>query len=399
MWAEALNFLLLISALLLALPSGVLLAQVAMASRRGAGRLGAAPLGGPRPAVAVLVPAHDEAGGIVATLALITQQLRPGDRLLVVADNCKDETALLARAAGAEVTERNDPERRGKGYALDHGLRELACRPPEFVIVIDADCDIGDGCLDQLARRCAAAERPVQALYLMFAPAGASAKLRYAEFAWRVKNLVRPLGGARMGWPCQLMGTGMALRWSDCQGLALAHAGLAEDMQMGIDLAQSGRPPVFEHGVQVTSRFPASDAAAQGQRQRWEQGHLASLLHGVPVLIGASWRRRDARMLGMALDLCVPPLALLLLLTCVLAAICAAWWLTGGRAAAAVVAGATLLLQALAIALAWWGFGRPLLRAGEILSAPLYALRKLPLYLRMLVRRQRAWIRTERDEP
>jgi cellulose synthase/poly-beta-1,6-N-acetylglucosamine synthase-like glycosyltransferase len=396
MWADALGALLMIAALLLALPSAVLLTQVVMASRAGSQR--GELLDGARPSVAVLVPAHDEAGGIVATLVSIRRQLRPSDRLLVVADNCSDETAALARAAGAVVTERNDPGRRGKGYALDHGLRELAARPPVVVVVVDADCDVGEGCIDQLARRCAATRRPVQAMDLMLAPPGAGAKLRYAEFAWRVKNLVRPLGSARLGWPCQLMGTGMALRWPDAQRLGLAHAGLAEDMQMGIELALGGRPPLFEPAVRVTSRFPSSDTAAQGQRLRWEQGHLASLLHGVPPLVAGAWRQRDPRLLGMALDLGVPPLALLLLLSAALAAVCIAWSLAGGGVAAAAVAVAALLLQAAAISTAWWNFGRPLLGAGEIAGAPWYALRKLPLYFRMLVHRQRGWVRTERDE-
>lgn len=396
MWADVIAGVLLVAALLLALPSAVLLAQVVTASRAGSQR--GVLLDGERPRVAVLVPAHDEAGGIGTTLASIRRQLLPGDRLLVVADNCSDDTAALARAAGAEVTERNDPARRGKGYALDHGLRELASRPPQVVVVVDADCDVGDGCIDQLARCCAAKGRPVQALDLMLAPPGAGAKLRYAEFAWRVKNLVRPLGGARMGWPCQLMGTGMALRWPDALGLGLAHAGLAEDMQMGIELALGGRPPLFEPAVRVISRFPASDTAAHGQRRRWEQGHLASLLHGVPSLLAGAWRRRDPRLLGMALDLVVPPLALLLLLSAALAVLCVAWSLSGGGVAAASVAVAALLLQAAALSTAWWNFGRPLLRAGEIAGAPWYALRKLPLYLSMLMRRQRGWVRTERDE-
>ncbi len=53
--------------------------------------------------VAVLVPAHDEAAGIGATLRAIQAQLAPGDRVLVVADNCSDDTAALARSADAEV--------------------------------------------------------------------------------------------------------------------------------------------------------------------------------------------------------------------------------------------------------------------------------------------------------
>src|SRR5216683_6980628 len=72
--------------------------------------------------VAVLIPAHDEANGIVTTLDDIKVQLRPTDRVLVVADNCSDDTAAIAFSSGAEVTVRSDPARIGKGYALDWGL-------------------------------------------------------------------------------------------------------------------------------------------------------------------------------------------------------------------------------------------------------------------------------------
>src|ERR1700733_12435386 len=75
--------------------------------------------------VAVIVPAHDESAGILPTIEDIKRQLSPGDRLLVVAHNCFDDTAAVAAAAGAEVIERRDPGKIGKGYALDWGLRHL----------------------------------------------------------------------------------------------------------------------------------------------------------------------------------------------------------------------------------------------------------------------------------
>ena len=62
-----------------------------------------------RGTVAVLIPAHDEAKGILATLNDIKPQLRPTDRLLVVANNCTDDTAAVAASAGAEVTVRLEP--------------------------------------------------------------------------------------------------------------------------------------------------------------------------------------------------------------------------------------------------------------------------------------------------
>ncbi len=112
---SVLAWLLGMLAAIVLLPVLLLLVQVLMACLPAR----AQPMGNTaRPQVAVLVPAHDEASIIGATLASIAPQLRPGDRLLVVADNCTDDTAQLAREAGAEVVERHDARLRGKGYAL-----------------------------------------------------------------------------------------------------------------------------------------------------------------------------------------------------------------------------------------------------------------------------------------
>lgn len=196
-----------VATLILLLPVSVLFAQVLLAvTRRGT----EATEQGNRPRLTVVMPAHDEATLISITVLSVMPQLLKSDRFLVVADNCTDQTAALAAAAGAEVIVRTDSVHRGKGYALDYAVRHLESDPPAVVIVIDADCQIATGTLDQLARCCARTERPVQSLNLMHAGPDAAPKMRIAEFAWLVKNFVRPIGMHRLGLPCQLMGTGMA---------------------------------------------------------------------------------------------------------------------------------------------------------------------------------------------
>ena len=98
------------------------------------------------------------------TLAAINAQLRKGDRILVVADNCDDATAAIARHGGAEVVARNDAMRRGKGYALDFGMRVLDQAPPDIVIMIDADCYVHDGAIDALVGQVIATGQPAPGL-------------------------------------------------------------------------------------------------------------------------------------------------------------------------------------------------------------------------------------------
>ena len=68
----------------------------------------------------ILVPAHNEAVGIEETVKALAAAA-PSFRIVVVADNCTDETAALARTAGAETIIREDAQRRGKGFALSFG--------------------------------------------------------------------------------------------------------------------------------------------------------------------------------------------------------------------------------------------------------------------------------------
>jgi cellulose synthase/poly-beta-1,6-N-acetylglucosamine synthase-like glycosyltransferase len=53
-----------------------------------------------RQRIAVLIPAHNEAAEIAATIQSILPQMTEGDRLIAIADNCSDRTAEVAREAG-----------------------------------------------------------------------------------------------------------------------------------------------------------------------------------------------------------------------------------------------------------------------------------------------------------
>lgn len=347
--------------------------------------------------VAVLVPAHNEALGIAAALQTMLAQLGPQDRLLVVADNCNDDTAAIARQTGAEVVERSHATERGKGYALAFGMAHLHLQPPEMVVIVDADCQLTPGALPALVQCAARHQRPAQALYLMRAPAGAGLGARLAEFAWRVRNWVRPAGWQRWGMPCQLMGTGMAFPWCLLSTASLANASIVEDMKLGIDLAAQGHAPVFCAEACVTSLFPESRAATQGQRMRWEHGHVEMILREAPAMVWQAITRRSLPMLGLALDLAVPPLALLagLLVLGWLGAWLVWWWL--GAMGPLLVYTATGLALALAVVRAWALCGQDVVRLRELLSVPWYIAAKLPIYLRFVVRRQKEWVRTGRD--
>lgn len=350
-----------------------------------------------RPTIAVLVPAHNESGTIENTLINISQQLTDNDRLLVVADNCSDDTAKIARAHGAEVIERINQNQRGKGYALDYGIRHLEKEPPQVVVIMDADCQLDEGTLALLANSAIARNRPVQALYLMHYN-NPTIKQRIAEFAWLVKNYVRPRGLYNIGMPCQLMGTGMAFPWQVIASTNLASGNIVEDMKMGLDMATAGYPPLFCPDARVTSTFPDITSAEQSQRKRWEHGHLSTIVSEVPKGIIRSLRTLDIKLLTLILDLAVPPLALL---TFVLLGI------FFSSLVYSVVEGVFFLMYfniilvasfLIAILVAWYGWGRRVISLSDLSRVPFYMVKKIPIYLSFLVKKEKSWVRTNRDK-
>ena len=396
----ALSAVVLLGLVLLAVPVGVLWRQVRAARRAPVLRPQPAGVVAERAPVAVLIPAHNEAEVIEATLASVLPQLREQDVLWVVADNCTDDTAARARACGAHVSERTHSTLRGKSYALAHGVAALRAQTPrDWVVFIDADCQVHPGSLDELAWACQQHGRPVQALYLMEQPVPheqQSARQRLAVLAWRLRNWVRPLGGRQLGWPCQLMGTGMGFPAWLLREELLTHGHITEDMKLGIDLASDGHAPLFLPSARVSSSFPISGAATRTQRTRWEHGHLDMLTHHMPGLLKAGWRSRNRALIHLALDLCVPPLALLAML------LSAGWLLAlglvvlGGSLLPLLLASLGLLGLAWSVEMARRGWAAEVISGRELLCVPLFVLAKLPIYLGFLLKRQTRWIRTDR---
>lgn len=381
-------------ALILLIPVAVLLLQVLTALLPQTNVCGSY---GRRPSIAILIPAHNEVSVITSTLDSILPQLIEGDRVLVVADNCSDETAAIARGMGADVVERSDVEHRGKGYALDFGVHHLQDNPPEVVIIIDADCQVDPEAIDRLARMCEVTTRPVQALYLMHSPEGVGLKSSIAEFAWVVKNQVRPLGYHRLGLPCQLMGSGMAFPWSSINDVALASGHIVEDMKFGIDLALAGYPAVFCHDATVSSYFPSDKTAEGTQRTRWEHGHLSMILNEFPRLLACALRDRNIKLLGLAMDLAVPPLSLLALIVTTVFSLSLIFFFLNDMVWPLNVSMIALGLFSVAIAIAWVGWGRKIISLVSMLTIPFYILFKVPVYLRFLIKRQKSWVKTGRD--
>lgn len=347
------------------------------------------------PSLAVLVPAHNEAAGISPTLKAIIADMPIGTLLIVIADNCSDTTADVARAAGAQVIERTDLERRGKGYALAFGCDHLRPNPPQCVLIIDADCVPDRGAIPLLARTAHASGRPVQARNGLTAPPDAAPMVQISNFAFLMKNFVRQRGGVHLGGPALVTGTGMVFPWSIIATAPLASGNIVEDLALGIYCARIGAMPLYCDQARVWSAA-ADQAETLTQRRRWEHGFLSTARsYGVPLIAEGLGRGRWS-LIYLGLHLLVPPLTLLLLIGVMTLGVLGVLCLAGAGCGALFALSVLMALGGALTLLSWARFGRSALAAKTLIQLPLYVLWKIPVYLGFLKKRETDWVRTKR---
>ncbi|HRD67997.1 MAG TPA: glycosyltransferase family 2 protein [Candidatus Competibacter sp.] len=341
--------------------------------------------------LAIVVPAHNEAAGIAACI----QSLRACDAgngtfaVVVVADNCEDDTAARAEAAGARVLVRHDPGRRGKGYALDFAFRQLLHEPFDAFMVVDADTRVESNLLAEAQRWFQAGADAVQSRYGVDNP-GVSLRTRLMSVALQAFNVLRPRGREFWGVSVGLLGNGFGLSRATLEAVPYDAASVAEDLEYHIRLVQSGRRVRFMDATAVWSEMPSGERASRGQRARWEGGRFRMIREQTPVLLRGilAGRWREAEPL---LELWLLPLAfhvLLLLLALLPPFAPSRLYALGGLALVG-----WHVLAAIRVGGGGWR------DVQAVVAAPFYILWKLTLFKTLLhgARKDAAWVRTDRE--
>ncbi len=257
--------------------------------------------------IVILVPAHNEREGLPRTLDSLRQETAgdPDVRVVVIADNCTDDTAEVARSAGVEVLVRQNEAQFGKGYALRFGF--AAITDADWLIVIDADTDVEPGFLRAMRQAMSDEVDALQCRYGVRDPLRSQAAC-LADIALGAWNVLRPRGRAALGLSVGLLGNGFALSRATLRRVPYRAASIVEDVQYHHELVRAGLRVQWVDQAQVRGEI-ASDPEASGQQQaRWEGGRLRLLIdHGPELLqqaIAGHWERLD--LLG---DLLLLPLA------------------------------------------------------------------------------------------
>ncbi len=305
--------------LLLALPGAVLagfgLYLVALSIASKGTRAPSPSISGARSKrLTVIVPAHDEESLIGRCVQSLLGQTYPTAlyRVVVVADNCTDATAVRATASGADVMVRTDAAARGKGYALRWAMDRLLAEPnpPDGIVVVDADSVADENLLSVLATALKSGHEVVQADYTLLEDESVELS-EMARAGFLLFHRVRFSGRARLGMAANLVGNGMlfsrrvleAHPWDAFTGV--------EDLEYSIRLRLAGIRPYFAREARVAGPGPASRSGAVRQRLRWEGGRFHVVRNQLGRLVGTAIVRRDLDLLDAAVDLATPPLALL----------------------------------------------------------------------------------------
>jgi 1,2-diacylglycerol 3-beta-glucosyltransferase len=346
-----------------------------------------------------IVPAHNESAGIAATVQSLLAVDYPTALfdVVVVADNCEDDTAERASAAGATVMERHDAERRGKGYALLHAFSSLPS-DVDSVVVIDADTLVSPNLLRAFAARRDAGANAIQADYAVRNP-NASWRTRLIAIAFGSFHIVRSRARERLRLSCGLRGNGMCFSTRLLTEVPHNAFSIVEDVEYGIRIGEAGHRVYYADEAHVYGEMVSTASAASSQRRRWEEGRKELVRQHAWRLLRKGLARGDRVLIDLALDLLIPPLSR------VAVTIGIGWFatlalsLSLGILRFSSVSWSLCAAALFAYVLRGWavsGTGaRGLLDLG---LAPAYVLWKASLRFRRVTRPTSSWVRTKREQ-
>ena len=345
---------------------------------------------------AIVIPAHDEEAMLPSTLKSLHGQRYPRDRyeVHVIADNCTDSTAEVARSHGVQVHERNAPGQPGKGQALRWLLDQLLNREDiDAFVFVDADTIVEANFLEASDRRLRAGQDVLQASYRVMNPESHPlVSLRALAFA--LFHDLRGRGKSLLGLSCGLWGNGMVLSRSTVAKIPWESFTAVEDAEQHLKLLLQGTKVAFVPETHVFGHMPASFGAAKTQQSRWEGGRLSLVRRYGATLLTSSLRRRSPSMAAALLELALPPLSVHLMLSLLVVGVS----LIAADASMIAIAAACVVALGAYVVLGLLAARMSLKTYASLLYAPVYIAWKLWLFASEMVRRRDpAWVRTARN--
>jgi 1,2-diacylglycerol 3-beta-glucosyltransferase len=301
--------------------------------------------GNPAYTFAIVIPAHNEEQNISTTLRSCAVLDYPKDkyRIFVIADNCSDRTAEIAKKNGATCLERHDEEKKGKGFALEWGFKQILVERHDALVVLDADCQLDNHALRIFDHYLKNGEKVLQTN-----DAASNPDSNAMSYAVAVGNLVENrlfyAPKSRLGLAVLLRGTGMVFRREVLEQHPWEAHSVVEDAEYTLRLIKSGIKIRFINEVNVFSEFPDQKGQLQVQRMRWARNLGFSKTQALKLIWEGIIQGRglltDA---GWTLLVLSRPLVLLELFIAVILGLFCVWLLPGALSKGLFAAGLILL--------------------------------------------------------
>ncbi len=231
----------------------------------------------PQKTFALVVAAHNEEqviGPLVDNLMNLDYPRRLYD-VYVVADNCTDNTASIARRHGALVQQRFNTTKKGKGYALEWMFERLFKMEKKYdaVVVFDADNLANENYLMEMNSKLCQGHKIVQCYLDSKNPFDTWVTNTFSIAFWLTNRLLQ-LARYNAGLSNVLGGTGMCIATDVLQKYGWGAHSLTEDLEFSMKALVHGVKTSWAHDAIVYDEKPLTFVQSWRQRKRWAQGQV-----------------------------------------------------------------------------------------------------------------------------
>jgi cellulose synthase/poly-beta-1,6-N-acetylglucosamine synthase-like glycosyltransferase len=225
---------------------------------------------------ALITAAHNEEAVIKYHIESLKKLDYPPELfdIYVIADNCTDTTAEIARQEGANVFERFSPQR-GKGFAVEwmfNELFKLEDKNYDAICLFDADNLVSSNFLSEMGAKLKQGFKSIQGYLDTKNPNDSWVTACYATAYWSM-NRMWQLARYNLGLSNALGGTGLCLDIQVLKQYGWGALCLTEDLEFTMKLMLNGIKTAWCHDCKVYDEKPVHFSQTWNQRTRWLQGH------------------------------------------------------------------------------------------------------------------------------
>ena len=263
----------------------------------------------PKKTFAVIIAAHNESA-VIGQLLQNLQSLEYPKTLydvFVIADNCNDNTAEIARSYGSIVCERTHPTKKSKGFAMEWMFERLFKMEKKYdaVVVFDADNLVHPQFLMEMNNRLCKGDRIIQGYLDAKNPYDTWVAGTFAIAFWVIDHISH-LAKTNIGLSAVLGGTGMCITTDVLERYGWRATCLTEDMEFTMKSLAEGIKTTWAHDAIVYDEKPLTFMQSWRQRKRWAQGQFDVAHRYIPKMLKEGIKRRDIRILDGCLYLLQP---------------------------------------------------------------------------------------------